>query len=72
MSMKTLEAAILVGACVVLNNPKLRLKDILVWSTGDVEVRDGEVAVRVPDPGVNVCVAVAHDKRAKESPPCPK
>jgi hypothetical protein len=63
MSMRTLEAAILRGARIALNNAKLRQKDILEWSTGDVETREGEVVVNVPDPGVFVAVATAMDKR---------
>jgi hypothetical protein len=61
--MKTLETAILAGAREALNNRGLRLKDIMEWSTGDIKPQDGEVCVRVPDPGVNVCVKVECDKR---------
>ncbi len=67
MSMATLEKAILAAARAELRNPKLRMKDILEWSTGDVEPRDGEIVIRLPDPGVNVCVSSACDKRAKAS-----
>lgn len=56
MSMRSLENAILAGAKVVLNNPKLRMKDILEWTTGEVLPHDGEVVVRVPNPGVFVAV----------------
>jgi len=63
MSMATLERAVLAGARVVLNNPKLKLKDILEWSTGEVKTADGEVTVHVPDPGVNVSVKKENDKR---------
>lgn len=65
MSMRTLEAAILRGARTVLKNSKLRQKDILEWSSGDIEPHDGEVVVNVPDPGVFVSVAIEHDKRAQ-------
>ena len=63
MSMATLEHAILAGARDVLGNRKLRMKDIMEWSTGDIKPQDGEVCVRVPDPGVNVCVKTECDKR---------
>ena len=63
MSMATLERAILAGARLVLKNPKLRQKDILEWSTGRCKPEDGEVEVRVDDPGVWVCVLKEHDKR---------
>lgn len=64
MSMATLERAVLDGAREVLNNPKLRKKDLMEWSTGDIEPEDGEIVVNVPDPGVFVCVKKEHDKRA--------
>ena len=63
MSMATLERAVLVGAKIVLNNPKLKMKDILEWSTGEVKPQDGEMVVRVPDPGVFVAVKAENDKR---------
>lgn len=63
MSMATLERAVLSGAQSVLHNPKLKKKDILEWSTGDVKAGDGEVVVYVSDPGCNVCVKKEFDKR---------
>lgn len=63
MSMATLERAILAGAKTVFNNPKLRLKDIQEWSSGEIKPHDGEVSVRVPDPGVYVAVKTECDKR---------
>ena len=64
MSMRTLELAVLAGARLTLSNPKLKLKDILEWSTGDVKPEsDTEVVIRVPNPGVNICVLKTHDKR---------
>lgn len=63
MSMATLERAILAGAKLVFKNPKLRMKDILEWSTGRVEAQDGEVAAYVPDPGINVAIKKELDKR---------
>jgi hypothetical protein len=68
MSMKTLERAILVGAQTVLKNPRLKMMDILEWSTGDIEkAEEDEVVVWLPDPGVRVCVKPEHDKRGKKS-----
>jgi len=63
MSMATLERAVLAGARVVLNNRKLKKADIQEWSTGEIEPHDGEVVVRVPDPGVFVAVKKENDKR---------
>ena len=68
MSMATLERAVLAGTRDVLNNRKLRMKDILEWSTGEIKPQDGEIMVRVPYPGVNVCVAAVMDKRPNNTP----
>lgn len=65
MSMRSLESAILYGAREILNYRGLRLKDIQEWSTGELKPQEGEVIVRVPDPGVWVAVKVEHDKRKK-------
>lgn len=63
MSMATLERAVLAGAKVTFNNPKLKMKDILEWSTGQVTPQDGEVVARVEDPGVYVAIQKEMDKR---------
>jgi hypothetical protein len=48
------------------------MKDIMEWSTLDIKSQDGEVCVRVPDPGVNgggewfwVAVKTECDKRGR-------
>jgi hypothetical protein len=66
MSFATLERAVLAEAKSVLNNRGLRKKDIIEWSTGDVKAEDGEVVVRCPELGVNVCVKKEHDKRKEK------
>lgn len=63
MSMTTLERAVLIGAKVVLNNQKLKMKDIQEWSTGNIHAQDGEIVVYVPDPGVWVAVNREKDNR---------
>jgi hypothetical protein len=65
MSLATLERAILKGAQSAFNNPKLRQKDILVWSTAEMEPEAGEVVLRIPDPGAYVCIKAEKDKRKK-------
>lgn len=65
MSMQSLERAVLAGAKELFNNPKLRMKDLMEWSTGDVKAQPGEVAAYVKNPGVNVVIAAEHDKRKK-------
>ncbi len=56
MSLKTLEREILAKAKIATNNPKLRMKDILEWSTGDVKPEEGEIVLRLDNPGVNICI----------------
>ena len=45
------------------NNPRMRKKDLLEWSTGPVQAGEGEVAIRIEHLGVNVVVAATMDKR---------
>lgn len=60
--MRDLERAILADAKQVFNNKKLRLKDLMEWSTGKIESRDDEVVAVMPD-GINVAIKKEHDKR---------
>lgn len=62
MGMRDLERAILADAKQVFNNKKLRLKDLMEWSTGKIESRDDEVVAVMPD-GINVAIKKEHDKR---------
>lgn len=43
MSMASLEREILAEAKTVFQNPKLRMKDIMEWSTGDIKPESDEV-----------------------------
>lgn len=67
MSMQKLEREIWNEAKGVFNNPKLRLKDLLEWSTSEEAVRqhmeDNEVMAKIPSLGVWVCVSKVNDKR---------
>jgi hypothetical protein len=67
MSIATLEQAIVAAAQIELNNPKLRIKDIIEWSTSEKAVRKNaqeyEVVVHIPDPGVWIAVLKSADKR---------
>jgi hypothetical protein len=65
MSMKSLEAAILAEARTVFCNPKLRMKDIQEWTTGDVVLQQGESLAYLADLQVTVCVLDKSDKRKK-------
>ena len=48
MSMKELEAEILAELRVVAKNNKIRLKDIMEWSTGEVKAQEGETLFFLP------------------------
>lgn len=65
MSMRTLELAILKGARLLLCNPKLKMKDIPVWSTSQnavtEDLSDGEVMYYLADPGVYFAVESKKD-----------
>lgn len=63
MSMATLERAVLAGAKMAFKNPKLRMKDIMEWSSGTIDAHAGEVVLRVDDPGVFVAIKMELDKR---------
>lgn len=64
MSMRTLETAIVKELREVLRNPKLRNKDLLAWSTGDLTTDDAaELVLLLPGLHVNACVHKVHDKR---------
>lgn len=46
----------------MLNNPKLKMDEILEW--GEIKpASPAEILVRLPDPGVNICVLKLHDHR---------
>lgn len=71
MSLASLEREILAEAKTAFNNKKLRLKDLLEWSTAKVKPRNGEAVLKLDDLKVNVRVAKDHDKRAKLKQPMP-
>ena len=59
MSMATSERAIWEELKEVTGNRKLKLKEMLEWSTGTIEPRDGETVVNCPRNGVNASVPAA-------------
>lgn len=63
MSMRSLESAIASEARRMFNNPKLRVKDLMEWSSEQITPRAGEVVERMPLNGVYVAIQVEHDKR---------
>jgi hypothetical protein len=68
MSWATLNREVCALARTALNNPKLRVSDIVEWSTGEVKPEEGEIAIKLGAPltGINVVVEKKHDKRSEE------
>ena len=56
MGIRQLESAILIEAKLVTNNKKLKMKDIMEWSTGEIKPEPGEKLYRLPGLGVNIAV----------------
>ena len=56
MSMRQLEKEILIEAKIVTGNKKLRQKDIMEWSSGEVKAQTGEKIYFLP--GLNVNIAI--------------
>lgn len=56
MSLRSLESAILAEAKIVTENKKLRLKDIMEWSTGEIKPQSGEKLYRLPKLCINIAV----------------
>lgn len=56
MGMRQLESAILAEAKIVTGNKKLKMKDIMEWSTSEVKPQQGEKLYRLPKMGVNIAI----------------
>jgi hypothetical protein len=63
MTWGTLERAVLYNAKDVFKNKNLRLKDLMEWSTGQLEPHDGEVIAFIPNLKVWVAIKKELDKR---------
>jgi len=51
-----LERAILNEAKTVTGNKKLRMKDIVEWSTGRVKIVEGEKIYHLPELNINIAI----------------
>lgn len=56
MGRRELEREILAEAKEVTGNKKLKMKNIMEWSTGKVKVQAGEREYHLPKTGVNIAV----------------
>ena len=69
MSLNQLETQIWRECQRILENPKMRKKDLLEWSTGEVNAAEGEILLRVDSLGVNAVVLASLDKRKPSDGP---
>ena len=67
MSVSQLESVIWRECQRILENPKMRKKDLLEWSTGEVEPRDGEIAIYIDHLGITAVVQAQLDRRKAEA-----
>ena len=65
MNIASWERDILDAAREVFYNPRLRMKDILEWSSEPIEEHDGEESVRVDRLGIYVLIQSGDDKRPR-------
>lgn len=56
MSLQTVERAILAEAKVVTGKPKLKMKDIMEWTTGEIEPQLGEKLYFLPELQINIAI----------------
>lgn len=56
MGIKQIEAAILAEAKTITGNKKLRMKDIMEWSTGNVDTVKGERRFYLPTSKVTIAI----------------
>jgi hypothetical protein len=67
MSMQSLEREIVYEARTVLNNAKLRTKDLQEWATHEIQPQDGETVIHIAA-GLNVWIAVKKECDKRKSP----
>lgn len=64
--MQTIERVIVAEARTLLQNSKLRMKDLMEWSTSEDAIkrglRDGELMFHLPDCGMWIAVKKEHSK----------
>lgn len=68
--MRQLEAEILAELRVLVGSNKIRQKDIMEWSTGNVEKHEGEETFHLPKLNINVAVLKSVIPRAKAGEYC--
>ena len=66
MSLRSVESDIASEARVVFKNPKLRVKDMMEWSSGDITPHEGEVVERMPILKVSVAIKREMNKRQEK------
>lgn len=66
MSFATLEREVLAELKQVAKNSKLRLKDIMEWSTGEIKPQEGETYFFLPNLKVHCCVKLPAKKAVEQ------
>jgi hypothetical protein len=64
--MRDLESEILAELKAVAKNNKLRIKDMLEWTTGEIKPHEGEVVYNLPKLGINVAIKAELSKSEKK------
>jgi len=54
--MQSLEREILAEAKEVTGNKRLKIKDLMEWSTGEIKAQAGEKLYHLPKNGVNIAI----------------
>jgi len=67
MSFATLEREVLAELKQVAKNSKIRLKDIMEWSTGELKAQEGEAYFFLPNLKVHCCVKLPAKKAAQQT-----
>ena len=65
MTFASLERAVLAELKSVAKNNKIRLKDIMEWSTGEIKPQEGETYYFLPNLNVHCCVKLPAKKAAE-------
>ena len=68
MSQRSLEISITNEASKHFNNPKLRLQDLMEWSSAEIKPQEKEVTAFLPEHRVWVAINCRHDNRLKVTP----
>ncbi len=58
MGIQSLEQEVLAEAKIVTGNKKLRMKDIMEWSTSKIKAQENEKLYKLPKLGIHIAVKI--------------